>query len=53
METVTLMLRYPLKQLKSVAKYLAGLEPEFFRYERGTVTPKQMLERAKKAMGMA
>ena len=53
METITLMLRYPLDRLKSLAKYLAGLEPEFFRHERGTITPKQMLERAKKSMGIA
>lgn len=53
METVTLMLRYPIKRLQSVAKYLAGLEPDFLRYERGTITPKQMLERAKKGVGMA
>lgn len=44
-ETITLMQRYPLEKLKHVAKYLAGIEPSFTRFERETVTPKKILER--------
>ncbi len=45
METITLMQRYPLEKLKGIARYLAGIDRDFVRFERGTVTPKKILER--------
>lgn len=45
METITMMKRYDTERLKEIAKYLAGIEKEFKKYERPTVTPKKMLER--------
>ncbi|MHA1579643.1 MAG: 4-hydroxyphenylacetate 3-hydroxylase family protein [Candidatus Freyarchaeota archaeon] len=48
METITMMARYDLERLKSIAKYLAGIEKELPRYERATVTPRAMLERFRK-----
>jgi 4-hydroxyphenylacetate 3-monooxygenase/4-hydroxybutyryl-CoA dehydratase/vinylacetyl-CoA-Delta-isomerase len=46
METITMMSRYDLEPLKNIAKYLAGFEGvECPRFERETVTPRQMLER--------
>lgn len=48
METITMMARYDLESLKSIAKYLFGIEKELPRYERPTVTPKKMLERYRK-----
>lgn len=51
METITMMSRYDLEKLKSIAKYLAGIEKELPRYERETVTPRQMLERFRKLYG--
>ena len=47
METITLMSRYDLEELKKIAKYLAGLPgyDECPRYERSknTATPRAML----------
>lgn len=48
METITMMSRYDIERLKSIAKYLAGIEKELPRYERPTVTPRKMLERFQK-----
>lgn len=49
METITLMSRYDLEELKKIAKYLAGFDGvECPRYERATATPRAMLERFKK-----
>ena len=49
METITLMSRYDLEELKKIAKYLAGLPgyEECPRYERATKTPRAMLEKFK------
>ena len=48
METITMMARYDTEALKGIAKYLFGIEKELPRYERPTVTPRQMLERFRK-----
>ncbi len=48
METITMMSRYDLNSLKTIAKYLAGIDKTLPRYERPSVTPKKMLERFKK-----
>jgi 4-hydroxyphenylacetate 3-monooxygenase/4-hydroxybutyryl-CoA dehydratase/vinylacetyl-CoA-Delta-isomerase len=45
METITMMARYDLERLKSIAKYLAGIEKELPRYERETLTPRKILEK--------
>jgi len=45
METITMMSRYDLEPLKSIAKYLFGIQDELPRYDRPTVTPRKMLER--------
>ncbi len=45
METITMMARYDLQSLKSIAKFLFGIEKELPRYERPTVTPREMLKR--------
>ncbi len=45
METITMMHRYDLEELKGIARYLAGIQPELPRYERPTVTPRKVLER--------
>ena len=45
METITMMARYDVESLKSIAKYLFGIEKELPKYERPTVTPRKMLER--------
>lgn len=52
METITMMSRYDLEELKKIAKYLAGIPGvECPRYERPTVTPRAMLEKFKKTQG--
>ena len=52
METITMMSRYDLEELKKIAKYLAGFEGvECPRYERATATPRAMLDRFKKTQG--
>lgn len=47
METISMMARYDLEGLKSIAKYLFGIEKDLPRYERATVTPRKQLERFK------
>jgi len=49
METITMMARYDTEALKSIAKYLFGIEKELPRYERPTVTPRKMLEKYRRA----
>ena len=48
MEEVAMMSRYDVEELKGIAKYLAGIEPEMPIYDRGYVTPRKILERFKK-----
>jgi len=49
METITMMSRYDLEELKKIAKYLAGFDgAECPRYERPTVTPRAMLDKFRK-----
>jgi 4-hydroxybutyryl-CoA dehydratase/vinylacetyl-CoA-Delta-isomerase len=48
METITMMSRYDLESLKSIAKYLFGIAGELPKYERQTVTPRKMLEKFRK-----
>lgn len=43
-----MMSRYDVESLKSIAKYLAGIEKKLPRYERPTVTPEKMLEKFRK-----
>ena len=51
METITMMSRYDLEELKKIAKYLAGFEGvECPRYERKTATPRAMLDRFRKTV---
>lgn len=45
MEEVAMMSRYPLEELKGIAKYLAGIEPEIPVFDRQYVTPRKMLEK--------
>ena len=51
METITMMARYDLESLKSIAKYLFGIEGELPKYERPAVTPRKMLERFRQSYG--
>ena len=51
METITMMARYDVERLKSIAKYLFGIEKHLPKYERATVTPRKMLERFQKMYG--
>jgi 4-hydroxyphenylacetate 3-monooxygenase/4-hydroxybutyryl-CoA dehydratase/vinylacetyl-CoA-Delta-isomerase len=51
METIALMGRYDLEALKSISKYLAGIEKDMPRFERPTVTPRAMLERFRQMYG--
>lgn len=48
METIAMMGGYDLEELKGLAKYLAGIEPEIPIYRRKTVTPRRLLEKFKK-----
>ncbi len=48
METITMMARYDIDSLKTIARYLAGIDKNLPRYERAPVTPKKMLEKFKK-----
>jgi len=50
METITMMNRYDVESLKSIAKYLFGIEEELPKYDRPTVTPRKMLEKYRKLM---
>lgn len=51
METIAMMSRYDTEKLKSISKYLFGIEKELPLYERPTVTPRKMLERFRKTYG--
>lgn len=51
METIALMGRYDLEALKSISRYLAGIEKDMPRFERPTVTPRAMLERFRQMYG--
>jgi 4-hydroxybutyryl-CoA dehydratase/vinylacetyl-CoA-Delta-isomerase len=53
METITMMSRYDLEKLKSIAKYLFGIEPELPMYTRDTVTPRAMLDKFKEQAGVS
>lgn len=52
METIAMMGRYPMRDLKKIAKYLFGMKSKPKRYERSEnpVTPRELLKRYKKAM---
>ncbi|MCI2105896.1 MAG: aromatic ring hydroxylase [Intestinimonas sp.] len=45
MEEVAMMSRYPLEELKGIAKYLAGIEKDIPIFQREYVTPRKMLEK--------
>jgi len=51
METISMMARYDTESLKSISKYLFGIEKQLPRYERQTVTPRKQLERFRKMYG--
>lgn len=48
MEEVAMMSRYPLEELKGIAKYLAGIEKDIPIFDREYVTPRKMLDKFKK-----
>ena len=52
METIAMMGRYPMRDLKKIASYLFGLKSKPPRYERSEtpVTPRELLKRYEKAM---
>ena len=50
METITMMQRYDLEELKNIAKYLFGIQSDLGRYERPTVTPREQLKRFREAL---
>ncbi len=52
METIAMMGRYPMKDLKKVAKYLFGITSKATIFERSEnpVTPRELLKRYQKAM---
>jgi 4-hydroxyphenylacetate 3-monooxygenase/4-hydroxybutyryl-CoA dehydratase/vinylacetyl-CoA-Delta-isomerase len=52
METITMMMRYNLDELKNISKYLFGIQNTLHRYERPTVTPREQLKKFRKAMEM-
>jgi 4-hydroxyphenylacetate 3-monooxygenase/4-hydroxybutyryl-CoA dehydratase/vinylacetyl-CoA-Delta-isomerase len=45
MESIAMMSRYDIEGLKSIAKYLFGIEKQLPIYLRPTVTPRKILER--------
>jgi 4-hydroxyphenylacetate 3-monooxygenase/4-hydroxybutyryl-CoA dehydratase/vinylacetyl-CoA-Delta-isomerase len=45
METITMMSRYNLEELKNISKYLFGIQENLSRYERPTVTPREQLKK--------
>ncbi|WP_024287262.1 4-hydroxyphenylacetate 3-hydroxylase family protein [Cellulomonas sp. KRMCY2] len=47
METIAMMGGYDVEELKGIAKYLAGIQPEIPIYERKTVTPRRVLAKFK------
>jgi 4-hydroxybutyryl-CoA dehydratase/vinylacetyl-CoA-Delta-isomerase len=52
METIAMMGRYDVKNLKNIAKYLFGIKKNLPRYERSEtpVTPRKMLEKFRQAL---
>ena len=52
METIAMMGRYDLENLKNIAKYLFGIKSNLRRIERSEtpVTPRKMLDKFKKAL---
>lgn len=52
METITMMMRYDLEELKKISKYLFGIRSKLGRYERPTVTPREQLKKFRRAMEM-
>lgn len=50
METITMMMRYDLEELKKISKYLFGIKSSLKRYQRPTVTPRKQLEKFRKAL---
>ena len=52
LETITMMQRYDVEKLKSIAKYLFGIEDELPKYIRETVTPRKQLERFREMYGI-
>jgi 4-hydroxyphenylacetate 3-monooxygenase/4-hydroxybutyryl-CoA dehydratase/vinylacetyl-CoA-Delta-isomerase len=53
MESIAMMGRYPLDQLKDISKYLFGIKSTLKRFERQqdyAVTPRAMLEKFKGAL---
>lgn len=50
METITMMQRYDLEELKNISKYLFSIQSELHRYERPTVTPREQLKKFRKSM---
>jgi len=51
METITMMSRYDLEGLKSIARFLFGIDQSLPRFERPTVNPRAMMERFRKTYG--
>ena len=51
METIAIVQRYPIEELKKIAKYLAGIDTVFTKYEREVVTPKKILDKFKNMEG--
>jgi 4-hydroxyphenylacetate 3-monooxygenase/4-hydroxybutyryl-CoA dehydratase/vinylacetyl-CoA-Delta-isomerase len=51
MEAIAMMGGYNLEELKGIAKYLAGIEPDIPVYTRATVTPLRVLEKFRKREG--
>lgn len=45
MESIAMMSRYDLEELKGIAKYLAGIEMDIPIYKRESVNPRKMLEK--------
>ncbi|MBD3254340.1 MAG: aromatic ring hydroxylase [Candidatus Lokiarchaeota archaeon] len=52
METIAMMGRYDLEELKKIAKYLFGIKSRYRRFERSEtpVTPREMLKKFRKVM---
>ena len=52
METIAMMGRYDLEELKNISKYLFGIRNKYRRFERSEtpVTPRKMLEKFRKVM---
>jgi 4-hydroxyphenylacetate 3-monooxygenase/4-hydroxybutyryl-CoA dehydratase/vinylacetyl-CoA-Delta-isomerase len=48
METITMMQRYDIEELKNISQYLFGIKKNLKRYERPVVTPREQLKKFKK-----